>query len=245
MISPMASASTRDRLQPSLFDRLEDDLGPAIEQLRDIVRVLNDKLDSIQLPALHALLADERLLSRPPTAAELAPFEALAGDLRALVDEAIRLERYRRLELQRVFVIAELRLRETCLHDLQCLFNETSGSSMLPDELLAELPSVCSSVLNYGLPAIAGTLRTPDQFALLARDIERAIVVFEPRIRNARVSIDQQAGRSGVDGSERAGYIIDGELWGYPFDEQLRIRTLLDLDLGRLNVVTSPPGART
>lgn len=232
----MSSPGARERLQPSLFDRLEDDLGPAIEQLRSIRRVLEGTLHAEQAQALQALLADERLTERQPGAEELAPFAALASNLRGLVDDAIRLERHRRMEQQRVFVISAERLRAACLHDLQCLFNETSVTAMLPSALAGEMPAVCASVLAYGLPAIAGGVRTPEQFAALARDIERAITVFEPRIRNVRVALDARPDRSGTDGLGRAGYVIEGELWGYPFDERMYIRTLLDLDLGRFVV---------
>lgn len=236
----MPSPGPRERLQPSLFDRLEDDLGSAIDRLRDIARILAPELDPATHAALAALLADERLATRPPTEADLAPFAALDTELRTLVNEAIRLERYRRTEQQRVFVISADRLRAACLHDLQCLFNETDGEVELDDDLLAELPMVRASVLNYGLPALTGSVRTPEQIVELGRDIARVLERFEPRIRNVRVTRDERPVRASEDGIERVGYLIEGELWGYPYDERLRIRTLLDLDLGRLTLLTRP-----
>jgi type VI secretion system protein ImpF len=241
----MPSPAPRERLQPSLFDRLEDDLGSAIDRLRDIVRILAHALDPATHAALGTLLADERLQTRPPTEAELAPFAGLDAELQGLVQEAIRLERHRRTEQQRVFVISTDRLRAACLHDLQCLFNETDGEAELDPDLLATIPTVRASVLNYGLPALTGSVRTPEQIADLGRDIARVLERFEPRIRNVRVTRDDRTGttppgRSGGDGIDRIGYLIEGELWGYPYDERLRIRTLLDLDLGRLTLLNRP-----
>jgi type VI secretion system protein ImpF len=235
----VSSPTARERLQPSLFDRLEDDLGPAIDQLRETCRVLERSIDAAAMQALRTLLADERLALRPPTEAQLAPFANLTPDLRSLVETAIRLERHRRIEQQRVVVISTERLREACLHDLQCLFNETNNEAAPAGEALAGHPAARASVVNYGLPSLAGSIRTPEQFEQLARDIEHALTVFEPRIRNAHVSLDASS-LIGTEATERVGYVIEGELWGYPYDERLRIRTLLDLDLGRLTVVSGP-----
>lgn len=234
----MVSTVARDRLQPSLFDRLEDELGPAIDRLREIKRILDRRLDARQREALDGLLSDERLLARRPAAADLAAFAALDGEMRALLDDAISLEQRRRLELQRVFVISMARLRRAVLNDLQNLFGTTNAESAEPGAggLLDEAPMVRTSVMNYGLPALSGRMRTPEDFAALAREIEQAIRTFEPRIDNVRVSLEDQKGGSPSVYGEQVGYVIEGELWGYPFDEQLRIRTVLDLDIGHLRL---------
>jgi type VI secretion system protein ImpF len=105
-----------------------------------------------------------------------------------------------------------------------------------------EVPTVRTSVINYGLPPLAGRIHTPADLDRLAREIRQAIVNFEPRIQNVRVFRDDRQEEATRAGTEAAGYIVEGELWGYPLAEQVRIRALLDLDIGRLRLInaTSP-----
>jgi type VI secretion system protein ImpF len=238
----LASPVSRDRLQPSLFDRLEDDLGPAIGRFREIKRVLDAEFDAEQRDAFEAVLGDDRLTTRLPSVAELAPFAGLVTETRALLDDAIRLEQRRRFEMQRVFTISIERLRRAVLQDLQSLFGATNAESGYPSEgsEFDEAPTVRNSVINYGLPPLAGRMRTPEDFNGLAREIEQAVKAFEPRIRNVRVSLDSQRPGAPLIQGEQIGYVIEGELWGYPFDEQLRIRTVLDLDIGHLHLAETP-----
>jgi hypothetical protein len=91
----VASVFPRDRLQPSLFDRLDDELGSAIALLAENRRRLEASLTTEQQEALVTLLSDERLVTRPPGEAELRPFVELDADSRDLLDRVIELERAR------------------------------------------------------------------------------------------------------------------------------------------------------
>jgi type VI secretion system protein ImpF len=238
----LPSRAARDRLQPSLFDRLEDDLGSAVTRLRELMRVLHPSLNEAQRTALDNLLKDERIATRLPSSAQLGPFADLDEDLRAVVNETLRLEQIRCIELQRVFTISTERLRRAVLDDLQNLFDATNAESVDPDEgdWMDAVPTVRDSVVNYGLPPLAGRLGTPDLILQVAQDIERAIARFEPRVRNARVSLEEG---NQIGEGERIGFIIEGELWGYPYDEQLRIRTVLDLDVARVRLTQTGDAA--
>jgi type VI secretion system protein ImpF len=238
----LPSRLARDRLQPSLFDRLEDELGSAVTRLREVMQVLYPSLNEAQRSALDTLLNDERISARLPSYAQLASFADLDDDLRALVNEALRLEQIRRIERERVFTISMERLRRAVLDDLQNLFDATNAETGDPDEgdAMEATPTVRDSVLNYGLPPLAGRLGTPDLILQVAQDIERAIARFEPRVRNARVSLEEA---NQIGEGERIGFIIEGELWGYPYDEQLRIHTVLDLDVARVRLAQTGEAA--
>lgn len=238
----MPSPFPKDRLQPSLLDRLDDELGAAISQIGELRRRLERALTPPQMAALVALLESERLATRLPGKDELAAFAGLDEETRGLVERILDLERARQLELRRSFMISAGQLRQSVLRDLQNLFNTTGNEHERGAEHGAEigaldgLPHVQASVLNYGIPPLAGRVRNTDDFVALARGIEVAIARFEPRVRNVKVRAeDERAGRIAALRSPVA-YVVEGELWGYPFAEQLRVRTVLDLETTRLEI---------
>lgn len=109
----MAELSLKERLQPSLLDRLTDDEPEASRESRD----------------------------------------------------------------QRVWTLQ--RLREMVLRDLTWLLNCEQINSVLD---LEDYPYAEQSVLNYGIPALAGTMFTSRRTASLERQVRAAIELYEPRI---------------------------------------------------------------
>ena len=107
-----------------------------------------------------------------------------------------------------------------------------------PPIALAAWEHVRGSVLNYGVPALAGRMRTAEEFTALAGAVEEAIMRFEPCLRQVRVSLGESAEHAGLLTSPFE-MLIEGELWGYPLPEQLVVRTVIDLDLGRVQVATN------
>jgi type VI secretion system protein ImpF len=239
----MASVTAKDRLQPALFDRLEDDLGSALALLMDNRARLDRRLSAEQKAALETLLADDRLVTRPPGEQELAPFATLEPDDKELLNRVIELERARQMELRRTFVISTQQLRQSVLRDLHSLFNTTNWEHETADEdggapvaIFAGLPHARDSVVNFGIPPLSGRVRTPDDLVELARAMERAIGRFEPRVRNARVTIEHSFEGGAAVLAGPVAFLVEGELWGYPFAESLRVRTVLDLDASHLEI---------
>lgn len=229
----MASRAARDLLQPSLFDRLNDELATALIELAHDRRALDPLLTDVQRKALAELLADERLERRPPSGEKASPFATLSEDARLLLDRVISVEILRRQQIRRSVVISTQELRAAVLRDLQNLLNTTAPEADLEqyDRTLDAVPLVQASVLNYGIPALSGRIRTADDVLDLARAIERAIERFEPRVRQVRVSVVE----SGAVASPLH-LIIEGELWGYPVTEHMRLQTVLDLDANHAEV---------
>jgi type VI secretion system protein ImpF len=235
----MPSAYPRDRLQPSLLDRLDDGLAPTLSRLGEARRALDSALDDAQRAALAELLKDERFEERRPGPDAMAAFAALDDADRALLDRVLELEAARRMELRRTVVLSGPELRRSVLRDLQSLLNTTAAESDPDGEgegAFSRHPAVQASVLNYGIPALAGRIRTLDDFAELAGRIERAIERFEPRLRQVRVRPAEALAPDSAALTNPFDLVIEGELWSHPVAEHLLVRTVLDLDAGRVEI---------
>ena len=235
----MPSPYPKDRLQPSLLDRLEDGLAPTLSRLGEARSALDSLLDDTQRAALAELLDGGRFDERRPDLDGVGAFAGLGGEGRALLERVLDLEGARRLELRRTVVLSSQELRRSVLRDLQSLLNTTAAEEEPEDggeSALSRHPAAQSSVLNYGIPALAGRVRTLDDFADLAQRIERAIERHEPRLRHVRVR-PAESGAEGVNAlTNPLDLVIEGELWGHPLSEHLLVRTILDLDAGRVEV---------
>ena len=107
----MASAFAKDRLQPSLLDRLTDELAPALQQQGLDRHSLDQLLNEVQRKVLSAMLADERLDRRPPAPDSISAFANLTEDGRLLLDRIISIEISRRQQLRRSSMLSAQELR--------------------------------------------------------------------------------------------------------------------------------------
>jgi type VI secretion system protein ImpF len=80
----------------------------------------------------------------------------------------------------------EAALRTTVLRELNWILNTTCLSSV---EDLSPYPEVATSVLNYGVPDMAGKLLERRAVQTRAREIRDAIRRFEPRIDPQRLDV--------------------------------------------------------
>jgi type VI secretion system protein ImpF len=163
---PMADALSRDRLYPSLLDRLVDD--------------------------------------EPGRATEVR--ENRAGSLQ--------------------------RLRDKVLRDLNWLFNATQSSIDFDGDAL-----LSGSVINYGLPALAGRPASQYNLGELARVLRDVILRFEPRIIPHTLKVF--ADGNGSDSHNLLGFRIEGLLWSQPIPLEIYMRTEIDLESGLTHVVDS------
>lgn len=129
-------------------------------------------------------------------------------------------------------VLGLARLRRSVIRDLAWLLNTGNLESL---EDLEPYPEVVGSVLNYGLPDIAGSTSSGTDVAVVEKMIRQTIQDFEPRIlRNSvqvHVSVDED------EMSRNALTIeIEGELWAQPVPEHLFLKTEVDLETGHVKV---------
>ena len=122
------------------------------------------------------------------------------------------------------------RLRENVLRDLNWLFNATQSSLDIEGDAL-----LGGSVINYGMPPLAGRPASHYDLAELARVLREVILRFEPRIiaHTLKVSADAMS----VDSHNVLGFRIEGQLWSQPIPLEIYMRTEIDLESGLTQVV--------
>ncbi len=226
---PVTMTARREAVQPSLWDRLVDDL-PGLVSETDLRR-----------REIGAEIGMERL--------EL----MIAGGARA-VDQAGDLDEARRreivqflglltrrafLEERGIMVTADV-LREAVRRDLEELFgmerlqarflwtDAERGSQDDPEDVLADYPHVCRSVLNFGVPSFSGRRAKDFDPEVLGRELREVVGAFEPRLKRDTIRVT-------VDTGSREGLKvkIEGVLMLSPVPERLRLSTTIDLDNGR------------
>ena len=220
----------QEAVQPSLWDRLADDLpGLAAETAalrRELAAVMDDPADVDVLIAGGARAVEQR--------------DDLDDDGRILAHRLVRLSlRQRRLEEGGVVVTADV-LREAVRRDIEMLFNiERLEAQFLlterevldhpsPASMLRDFPEVRSSVINYGVPSFSGRASSDFDKDALEREIRQVLHVYEPRLKKDSVKVRVRTGdKTGLR------IDIDGVLLLSPVPERLRLSTSIDLDNGQ------------
>lgn len=129
-------------------------------------------------------------------------------------------------------VMSKAQLREAVLRDLQALFN-----AVQPLRVQAEAdPVLAGSVLNFGLPSLAGRLASDVDISVLEADIRSAIVNFEPRILPDTLVVRAVVGSRLMDSHNVIEFEIRGHLWSQPVPLEILLRTSLNLEAGQVVV---------
>ena len=115
------------------------------------------------------------------------------------------------------------------MRDLEWLLN---AGCLETTQDLSDYPQVKKSVLNYGLPDLSGTTASNVDSTTLERMLRQAIINFEPRIlaNSLKVRVSNRDKHNNII------FEIEGELWSQPTPERLYLKTILDLELGNVEV---------
>lgn len=161
--------------------------------------------------------------------AELIPRERLQPSLldRLTDDEPDKLQESRARR-----VMSMQKLREVVLRDLAWLLN---AGSLAGTENLEAYPLVAASVLNYGLPDLAGHAASNLDIVELERLVRQVIWDFEPRLLRHTVKVralthEDQMNRNAIC------FEIEGELWAQPMPLHLLVKAELDLENGSVTI---------
>lgn len=261
----MAQLSLRERLQPALLDRLIDDerlltayefkfrrdelrrLGIAERDLVAILttqglRVLDGGGDAasagdatllqftlVALPGRVTLAQLKTLVLKPPGTPQGVALQSFCEiSPRALVNDGA--------EAGDRKAVSTRQLREYVCRDLSALLNCANLDAVVD---LAAFPLVQSSVLNFGMPSLAGRVARSTDPQQVAATIEAAIRRFEPRLSAVRVIPEM-----GEEGSEThvLAFRIEAQLWGQPVPQQLLLRTRVEVDSGSVQVADAGVG---
>jgi type VI secretion system protein ImpF len=124
-------------------------------------------------------------------------------------------------------------LRKAVLRDLGWLLNSISLGSFRD---LSESPLVEQSVVNFGLPDLAGKTAAGLDREALGQRIRQAIWSFEPRILRDSLRVVPVAPSGTPSSPNQMAFEIHGELWGQPLPERLYLKTELDLEAGEARI---------
>lgn len=221
--------ATREAVQPSLWDRLVDDLSGLMAETDRrraelALRYGVARVDAVLAEGARAIERDSELDAEA------------RGELHAF---AVQMARRSFLEQRGVVVNATV-LREAVRRDIEALFNVERFESGLqltdiermdvetPAAIIADFPHVRRSVLNYGVPSFSGRIMSDFDPVALARELREVIAVFEPRLKRDTIRVKVEQGkRTGMQ------IEVDAMLMLSPVPERLRLSTMIDLDNGR------------
>lgn len=151
----------------------------------------------------------------------------------SLLDRLTDNDPQRKLESREARVLSPSRLRDCVRRDLAWLLNTTHLRAV---QELDDHPQVARSVLNYGMPDLAGRTTSSVNTTELEQAIRKVILDFEPRLvaRSLRVKLfvdDKQMNHNAMS------FDIEAELWAQPLPLRLFLRTSVDLETGSIDVV--------
>ena len=136
-------------------------------------------------------------------------------------------------------VLSPSRLRECVRRDLTWLLNTTSLQSM---QELEEFPDVMHSVVNFGMPGMAGRVASTIDVRQMERNLLRVISDFEPRLMKNTLKVKLVHNDQRMDVNAMS-FDIEAELWAQPLPLRLFLRTDIDLENGGVKV-TEATGQR-
>jgi type VI secretion system protein ImpF len=219
----------REAVQPSLWDRLVNDLPGLTSEIDGQRHLLESELGGERVESL--LAGNTR---------------AIDGDATLSAEQKRRLQRLifqirRRGELEaRGIVVSPAVLREAVRRDIEALFNTErfECTPLLSDAeveqafddppSLDDFPEVRRSVVNYGVPSFSGRSSRDFDRETLAREIRTVLATFEPRLKDGATKVTVTLG----DKTAGLKIEVDAVLIMTPTPERLRLRTTVNLDNG-------------
>lgn len=151
----------------------------------------------------------------------------------SILDRLIDLDRSAAMDPPSTWGQSVRQLKAALCRDLEWLLNTRKP--------LVELPPGCEhleqSLLLYGVTDISSLSRDDmARHAQLAKDVERAVSTFEPRLANVKVSI--AAAEKGAEGGpiRELRFVVEGLLRIDPEPEQVVFDTVLEVSTGDYHV---------
>jgi type VI secretion system protein ImpF len=160
--------------------------------------------------------------------AEMTPQERL---LPFLLDRLVDEDSQSRVESRERRVISFKQFHKAILRDLQWLLNSPTKATV---DDIDEFPEVAKSVLNYGMPDIAGSTESSMTPEIVEKMVRTAIHLFEPRVIRNSLHV------RGISAAKAIGNMlaleIRGQVWAQPMPESLYVKTEVDLETGMCNL---------
>ena len=126
-------------------------------------------------------------------------------------------------------IVSKSELRQAVLRDLSWLFNATQAHPQWNESH----PTLAGTVLNFGLPPLAGQQLSKMDLARLELTIAETIRRFEPRILSETLEVHALEPGNLLDTHNTIEFEIRGRLWAQPVPLEILLRTQLDLEAGQ------------
>jgi len=167
--------------------------------------------------------------------AELTPSERLQP---CLLDRISDDDPRSKVESRDQRVVSLPQLRRAVLRDLVWLLNTPSKDRTGEFD---DFPMIRQSVLNYGMPDLAGLTTSGVTGPELESMVREAIRHFEPRLLEGSIEV------RAVPAGDRPGFNavaieIRADMWAEPLPEQLHLKTRVDLETGHCRLEESGHG---
>ncbi len=185
----MAGLWQRDKLQPSLLDRLTDDAMLFQSNLTDEHTSEQESTAQVKDQKLHSSL--------------------------------------KKAESKTRLTVNARNLREFIKRDLAALLNTGNLEDVVD---LDAFPHVAQSVLNYGIPDLAGVLVANTDVYSLQKKVQNIIITYEPRI--LAKSLNVKIYKTDAMSKTALRFVIECDIWGQTSPEHLYLNSELDLETG-------------
>ena len=137
-------------------------------------------------------------------------------------------------------VLSRQQLHAAVLRDLSWLFNairpepEPASTRLKDLELWGGNKHAASSVLNFGMPAFAGSTKSSLNRVAMEAAIKKAIATFEPRIDAQSLAV-----KITVDNKQHYNTLqlsVRGNMWAQPVPLELLMTADIDLESGNTRI---------
>lgn len=129
-------------------------------------------------------------------------------------------------------VLSVQRLKEGIQRDLSWLLNSVNLASV---QDLSDYPQVENSVLNYGMPDMAGHTASSVDVHSLQRILRDTILAFEPRLIRNSLKVKLKLSHQEMSHNTLS-FDIEGEMWARPIPLRLYMKTEIDLESGQVSL---------
>jgi type VI secretion system protein ImpF len=164
-------------------------------------------------------------------------FDKLVGglELEGLIDQdsggsSVSRDTMRSYSVPRLERFTEEALRTTVRRELAWLLNTTNLNSVVD---LSPYPHVATSVLNYGVPDLAGRTLSRRVILQRARDIRAAIRTFEPRIDETTLVVEPSEDRERENATT---FLVRGDVRSAVRALPVQFRTDVEADTAAVTV---------
>ncbi|EBU3880593.1 type VI secretion system baseplate subunit TssE [Salmonella enterica] len=134
-------------------------------------------------------------------------------------------------KIDRDISVTPVQLKEIIRRDLSFLLNTISHEGDIDAQ---RYPQAAASVLNYGLPPLAGSFMYEHKWDDISEAIRRAIIRFEPRLNAATLRVTPLLDEARQGSYNTLQFEIRRQILTQPYPTEFLVRSALDMELSRI-----------